>query len=239
LGRQSPMGQTDIWAPVLYVTLLIGSLLLFSHFYRKKIAGKQKFDPWYPIHPERDLYISLLQKTDPPAPDSLLKAALLRRAAADVTRIIRIREDKPALQALMQKGTVGDDLWASCQLAEKELEAELLEVVAEANTFHPGWGQFIFGSAGEVLGHDRIKELLASIDRRHQETEARYGTTIPTSSTEATSNMSPGILSTPVKLGVPSSPLNGSASLSDNESAASAGSPSNKKTGGKKGKRRK
>jgi translocation protein SEC66 len=180
------MGQTDIWAPVLYVTLLIGSLLLFSHFYRKKIAGtrmrctlpctssrptgKQKFDPWYPIHPERDLYISLLQKTDPPAPDSLLKAALLRRAAADVTRIIRIREDKPALQALMQKGTVGDDLWASCQLAEKELEAELLEVVAEANTFHPGWGQFIFGSAGEVLGHDRIKELLASIDRRHQET---------------------------------------------------------------------
>jgi translocation protein SEC66 len=100
----------------------------------------------------------------------LLKAALLRRAAADVTRIIRIREDKPALQALMQKGTVGDDLWASCLLAEKELEAELLEVVAEANTFQPGWGQFIFGSAGEILGHDRIKELLSTIDRRHQDT---------------------------------------------------------------------
>lgn len=34
------MGQSDIWAPVLYVTLLIGSLLLFSHFYRKRIACK-------------------------------------------------------------------------------------------------------------------------------------------------------------------------------------------------------
>jgi translocation protein SEC66 len=140
------------------------------HYQLTPTLAQKKFEPWYPRHPERDLYISLLQKTDPPVPENLLKAALLRRAAADVKRIIRIREDKPALQALMQKGTVGDDLWTSCLMAEKELEAELLEVVGEANTFQPGWGQFIFGSAGEILGHDRIKELLATIDRRHQDT---------------------------------------------------------------------
>jgi len=232
------MGQADIWAPVLYVTLLIGSLLLFSHFYRKKIAGKRKFEPWFPRHPERDLYISLLQKTDPPTPDSLLKAALLRRAVADVTRIVRIREDKPAIQALIQKGTVGDDLWTSCQLAEKELEAELMEVVAEANTFHPGWGQFIFGSASEILGHERIKEFLATIDRRHQETESKYGKSgpIPDSSPKPIMPSTPSPLA---KLAVPASPANGTANLSDNESVASSGSPSGKKAAGKKNKRRK
>lgn len=109
-----------------------------------------------------------MQKSDPPVPESLLKAALLRRAAADVARIIRIREDKPALQALMQKGSVGDDLWNSCLAAEKELEAELVEVVGEANTFHPGWGQFIFGSAGEILGHEKIKEGISNLDKRRQ-----------------------------------------------------------------------
>jgi len=136
----------------------------------------------------------------------------------------------------MQKGTVGDDLWASCQLAEKELEAELLEVVGEANTFHPGWGQFIFGSAGEILGHDRVKGLLETIDRRHQETEARYGKVVPNSDTSPVTSSAP---SSPAKLAVPSSPPNGSASLSDNESIASSGSPGTKKSAGKKGKRRK
>ena len=101
--------------------------------------ARRTFDPWYPAHPERDLYISLLQKQDPPVPESLLKAALLRRAVTDVGRLVRIREDKGALQQLLQKGSVGDDLWNSCVAAEKELEAEILEVVNEANSFRQGY----------------------------------------------------------------------------------------------------
>ncbi len=95
------------------------------------ISGKG-FEPYFPRHKDRDIYVSLLQRTDPPAPDQLLKAALIRRAMTDVHRITRLREDKPALQNLLQKGSIGDDLWNSLLAAEKELEAEILEVAAEA-----------------------------------------------------------------------------------------------------------
>ena len=50
-------------------------------------------------------------------------------------RVIRIREDKPALQNLLQKGSVGDELWNSLLAAERELEGEVMEVVTEANSF--------------------------------------------------------------------------------------------------------
>jgi translocation protein SEC66 len=93
---------------------------------------------------------------DPPAPDALLKAALIRRAMEDVNRILRIREDKPAIQQLLQKGLVGDDLWNSLLVAEKELETEILEVQHEANTFVDGWASIIFTTAGEMISSKKM-----------------------------------------------------------------------------------
>ena len=87
----------------------------------------------------------------------MLKAALVRRALTDVTRILRLREDKPALQALLQKGSIGDDLWASLLAAEKELEAEIMETAAEANTFVEGWGQLIFQTATEMIHNEKMR----------------------------------------------------------------------------------
>ncbi len=75
----------------------------------------------------------------------------------DVHRIIRLREDKPALQALLQKGSVGDDLWASLLAAEKELETEIMETAAEANTFVEGWGQLIFQTATEMIHNEKMR----------------------------------------------------------------------------------
>ena len=68
-------------------------------------------------------------------PDSVLKAALLRRATADIDRIISVRRDKQALSTLLARGSVGDDLWQRFQRAEKELEAELEDVVSEVGCF--------------------------------------------------------------------------------------------------------
>lgn len=135
-------------------------------------SAQRKFDPWFPSHPERDLYVTLLQQSNPPAPDAVLKAALLRRAAADLVRIQRIREDKQALQALIQKGSVGDDLWNSCLAAEKELEAELIEVVGEANTFHEQWGQIIFATASELNANEKIKAVLMNMPKMRAEAGA-------------------------------------------------------------------
>jgi len=107
--------------------------------------------------------VTLLQRTGPPASDALLKAALVRRAIADVQRILRIREDKPALQNLLQKGSVGDDLWNSLLTAEKELEAEIVEVHAEANTFVEGWGQVLFQTASEMVANEKTRAIVEQI----------------------------------------------------------------------------
>ncbi len=104
-----------------------------------------------------------MQMSDPPASESLLKAALVRRAMTDVTRIIRLREDKPALQNLLQKGSIGDDLWNSLLAAEKEMEAEILEVAAEANAYVEGWGSVIFQTATEMMHNEKMRALVEQI----------------------------------------------------------------------------
>lgn len=131
----------------------------------------QAFEPYFDSHPERDAYITLLQQSNPPASDSLLKAALVRRAMADVQRVLRIREDKPALQNLLQKGSIGDDLWNSLLAAEKELEVEIVEVVNEANSFVEGWGSVIFPTANEMIANEKMRGVWEHIP----ETKAELG----------------------------------------------------------------
>lgn len=141
-------------------------------------------DPWFPTHHERDVYISLLQQSDPPAPEALLKAALIRRAVADVTRIFRIRDDKAALTVLLQKGSIGDDLWTRFQAAEKELEAEIVEVVTEANTFVEGWGQIIFQSASEMVQNEKYRDVFLGIPKAKVE----LGEVLPVNDVPADTN---------------------------------------------------
>jgi translocation protein SEC66 len=139
------------------------SHLTESLTHQKRVTVKV-YEPYFPSHPERNAYITLLQQIDPPAQDALLKAALVRRAMADVQRVLRIREDKPALQNLLQKGSIGDDLWNSLLAAEKELEAEIMEVVAEANTYVEGWGQVIFPTANEMLANEKMRSTFEQIN---------------------------------------------------------------------------
>ena len=97
---------------------------------------------------------------------------------ADVQRVLRIREDKPALQNLLQKGSIGDDLWNSLLNAEKELEVEITEVIAEANSFVDGWGQVIFPSANEMLANEKMRAVF----ERTPEIRAELGTCQPLTS---------------------------------------------------------
>ncbi|OJA20027.1 hypothetical protein AZE42_07905, partial [Rhizopogon vesiculosus] len=132
------------------------------------------YEPYFPSHPERDIYVSLLQ-SDPPAHESLLKAALVRRAMTDVSRVLKMREDKAALQNLLQKGSIGDDLWNSLLQSEKELEAEIMEVVAEANTFVEGWGGLIFQTAGEMIANEKIRIAYEDTAASRLAKEQKYG----------------------------------------------------------------
>lgn len=103
-----------------------------------RIAKSTTLEPWFGPHLQRDIYLSLLhiepepgQEKSPAIPDSILKAALLQRAVEDIHRILSIRSAKPALSNLLQRGSVGDQLWQRFQRAEKEIEEELRDVVTE------------------------------------------------------------------------------------------------------------
>jgi translocation protein SEC66 len=178
--------------PLAYLTTLIGSLGTFSYLYRRRQALKAaSLEPWFPPHLQRNIYLSLLElsssapTTEPSSstevatvgskqkiPDSLLRAALLRRAQEDIQRIITLRTSKPAIQALLQRGSVSDELWQRFQLAEKEMEAELREVVEEANALSAGpvqWGQYIFNSASEIVGREMLDKQLEKVEESRQE----------------------------------------------------------------------
>lgn len=153
--------------PFAYLGVLIGSLATFSHLYRARKASKAaSLAPWFGPHFGRNIYLSLLHMEPaegPKVPDSVLKAALMRRAVEDIHRLVEVRNSKQALQSLLQRGSVGDDLWQRFQRAEKEIEAELRDVVQEANAFSPGWGQTIFQSASEIAQNQLLQQRVAEI----------------------------------------------------------------------------
>ncbi|KAK0946883.1 Translocation protein S66 [Friedmanniomyces endolithicus] len=170
---------TNLLLPALYLIIVAASLYTFSSTYRKRqLAKTAKLEPWFPPHRQRDIYLSLLhldpseqassgdgdsEKKLSRVPDSVLKAALLQRALEDIKRIVQLRQAKPALQTLLQRGSVGDELWQRLLRAEQEMEAEVKDVVNEADAFAPEWGQVILQSANEMNQNLLIKQRMAEI----------------------------------------------------------------------------
>ncbi|KAF4978046.1 hypothetical protein FZEAL_5511 [Fusarium zealandicum] len=173
--------------PFAYVLVLGSALMTFSTIYRKRRAAQSaNLSPWFGPHLQRNVYLSLLHLTpedgdekSPEIPDSILCAALLRRAVEDIRRLIQIKSAKQACSSLLQRGSVGDDLWQRFQRAEKEMEEELRDVVTEANALAPNWGQSIFQSAHEMTSNAAIRkeldDLLAQTDSEKEWWEKRRG----------------------------------------------------------------
>ncbi|KAH7326551.1 Sec62/63 complex, subunit Sec66 [Stachybotrys elegans] len=162
--------------PFAYVLVLVGAFATFSRIYRqRKAAQSANLAPWFGPHLQRNVYLSLLHLTpdessekSPRVPDSVLRAALLRRAVEDIHRLIQIKSAKQACSSLLQRGSVGDDLWQRFQRAEKEMEEELRDVVTEANALSPNWGQSIFQSAHEIASNSRVRDRLNEIQAQTQ-----------------------------------------------------------------------
>ncbi|KAI9866470.1 MAG: translocation protein S66 [Trichoglossum hirsutum] len=156
--------------PITYIGVLVGSLATFSSLYRRRKAAKAtSLEPWFDPHIPRNIYLSLLHlepapgQKSPVVPDSVLRAALLRRATEDIYRVLAIRSAKAALGVLVQRGSVGDDLWQRFQRAEQEIEDELRDVVTEANSFSAGWGASIFQTANEMASNVIIRKRVDDI----------------------------------------------------------------------------
>ncbi|KAK8114620.1 preprotein translocase subunit Sec66 [Apiospora kogelbergensis] len=169
------MFDVDWWSlalPFGYIFVLGSSLYVFSTIYRKrKAAESANLAPWFPAHLQKEVYSTLLEldadkdrKTK--VPESVVRAALLRRAVEDIARIIQVRQAKQALNTLLQRGSVGEDLNQRFQRAEKEIEEELKDVVMEANALAPGWGQTIFQSANEIAANTVLRNRLDEIQNK-------------------------------------------------------------------------
>jgi translocation protein SEC66 len=173
--------------PLAYLVVLVGVFMTFSRVYRKRRAFESaNLAPWFGPHLQRNIYLSLLHmepeegsEKAPKVPESVIRAALLRRAVEDIHRLIQIKTAKQACSSLLQRGSVGDDLWQRFQRAEKEMEEELRDVVTEANALAPNWGQSIFGSAHEIAANttlrERLDEVHAQTDSEKQWWEKRRG----------------------------------------------------------------
>ncbi|KAI0125951.1 Pre protein translocase subunit Sec66-domain-containing protein [Xylariales sp. AK1849] len=168
------MFDIDWWSlalPFSYIFVLGSSLYVFSTIYRKrKFSQMANLEPWFPPHLQKQVYSSLLEiaaddsgEKKTKVPDSVVRAALLRRAVEDIGRIVQVRQAKQALNVLLQRGSVGEDLNQRFQRAEKEIEEELREVVMEANALAPGWGQSIFQSANEMAANTMLRNRLDEI----------------------------------------------------------------------------
>jgi translocation protein SEC66 len=84
------------------------------------------------------------QEKGPKIPDSVIRAALLRRAVEDIRRIIQIRTSKQALNTLLQRGSVGEDLNQRFLAAEKEIDEELRDVVSEVGSARAIWHSRVY-----------------------------------------------------------------------------------------------
>ena len=112
----------------------------------------------------RDVYISLLSH-DPTPQDTLLISALITRSMEAIQRLMQIKNNKNSLGQLQNKGLIGDEFMAMFLEAEKELEAEIREVVEEANSYKQGWGQFILAHANDMVQHDKYKKTFEGIEK--------------------------------------------------------------------------
>ncbi|KAF7778782.1 hypothetical protein Agabi119p4_3127 [Agaricus bisporus var. burnettii] len=201
--------MASVLVPVAYIIIVFGGLFVFSYFYRRHTT-QQLFEPYFSAHPERNTYVTLLQKTDPPASDSLLKSALINLLSKISSR--------------------------------KELEAEIMEVVAEANSFVEGWGQVIFPTANEMLANEKMRAVFERTAEAKLETEQKYGVkakfetapapSLVTSSLTQVSNGTP----IPSALKIDSNPNSNQVVSQDGEPSASKSSKTGKK--GKNQKRR-
>ncbi|KAJ2503967.1 translocation protein Sec66 [Coemansia sp. RSA 2049] len=135
----------------------------FVHYYHKrKERAMAKLESWYPSHPERDIYYSLVElkkSQDEAVPQETIRAALFRRAMADIMRAIEIKMNKQTLTSLVKSGAISEELMHQFNAAEVENEGEMMSVVQEAEKIQKGWGGSIFYAASEMVNNHRLREL--------------------------------------------------------------------------------
>ncbi|EMR11713.1 DNA phosphorothioation-dependent restriction protein DptG [Pneumocystis murina B123] len=168
------MSSVPFYLPILYLSILLGSLSLFSFFYTKyKRLKISPLEEWFSSNISRDIYFSLLHLSDS-VPTNILKAALLERAKENLKRIHELRLKKTVLNQAVQRGLLSNDLWKQFRLLEKELELEVMDISREAQSFRKDWGQLIFQTANEMVLNEQLRQNIMQIRDMAEKEGKRY-----------------------------------------------------------------
>lgn len=143
----TPQAATiSLWWPILYISVLLSALIVFSKRYRQlkrnKLAATTQF---YEHNFARDLYEELTDTQAKP-PKKLVVATLLAWGVEDFTRVLKFKENEPIMNELLQSGMIGDDFYerftGSMALNEREFGSLSLEFQKMGYPFERGLESF-------------------------------------------------------------------------------------------------
>ncbi|WBW71282.1 ER protein translocation subcomplex subunit Sec66 [Schizosaccharomyces osmophilus] len=165
----------SIYAPLIYVAVLIGAMYGVSVFVRKSRTIPNEFvsEEWFGKNFVRSYFFQLLEQ-NPPVPDTIIKAGLVLRATEALRQLMRLKSSRMALNVLLNRGGVGDDLVRKFSRLEKETELELMDIAKTANSLQPGWNQFIFQSCNEIIENEKIIEQIEEIPNDSEQISNRW-----------------------------------------------------------------
>lgn len=164
-----PLQKISVFTPIIYVSIVIGALILFSIFYRRKrIAKLQVMKPFFPPDLPKEIYLQLKDQ-DPKPDEKVLKAALIRRGAEAIRRLLKLRENNQYITLLYQKGSIGDEFFDRFKLALKIQELEIQELVQEAETYKQGWAPTFMPVCQEVTLNEALRRRVNAIEDRKEQ----------------------------------------------------------------------
>ncbi|KAJ3262615.1 translocation protein S66 [Boothiomyces macroporosus] len=117
------------------------------HMQRQAQAG------YFPLNRAKFEYEELAEQYSPDdsTGKKVLVAALLKRAVEAVTRVLRIRDEKPPLQGMVKEGIVNEGLWEKLLAAEAEIELEMQELMEESNLYKPNWSASFLQEVSQLV----------------------------------------------------------------------------------------
>lgn len=160
----------SVYTPLVYVSILVISLMIFASKYRKNQVKKlTELPSIFDEHEARDLYYSIqeLSETEQIHP-KVLKAALLNRGAEAVRRTIKLREVAVQIEILYKNGSVDDKYWQRYQNEMKLVDLELKNCIEEAERLQPEWPQAFVNLCREICFNQALQRRYDSIlDRKN------------------------------------------------------------------------
>lgn len=165
--RPSPNGGWLIASSYIGMWIILAVVLRWAYLTYRKSQG-QKSKSWFGKHAEKEAYEELLKKE--PENEEALRKALIRRAMTDVRRIRALNEEKESVHNLMKAGAISETMWNDFKQAENEIQLEIFDLHAEAETFKEDWSQRILQDAAILV---RREDELVEMKRAREREEKR------------------------------------------------------------------